>query len=300
MNRSAIATFAALLVASGFGHAEEAKTLYTSRGFNPAHADLPRSGGVSGQLANEDYVGATARSDDPALTEGAERYKLYAVEQIGDALAGAEALQLAVKERDVNSAQAAWITSRRGWEAAEPVTREFFSDLDEAIDAWPEAKKGYHAIEAALFSRKLNEIGTPVDELVSNLAEFRKKLGDPSFNFTPQGLLNGATGLAYEVGENKSKGGESPYAGTAVIDMQENVSGIEAVYHFAFEDAMTAKDPKLAKKIDEQLDRVKGLVKVESLKELDQPALSKEAEELAVLMQSSAAPLELGKPTLRH
>jgi hypothetical protein len=34
---------------------------YVARGFNPAHADLPRSAGVPAQLANEDYVKALAR-----------------------------------------------------------------------------------------------------------------------------------------------------------------------------------------------------------------------------------------------
>ncbi len=54
------------------------------------------------------------------------------------------------------------------------------------------------------------------------------------------------TGLAYEVGENKSKGGESPYAGTSLIDMHENVEGIEAVWKLVFEDALKAKDEELA------------------------------------------------------
>jgi len=242
--------------------------------------------------------GAVAHADDVALTRGAANYKPYAVSHIGKALAGAKELQAAVKTGDVQAAQAAWIKSRKDWEASEPITGQFFSELDEAIDAWPDAKKGYHAIEAALFASKLNDIGVPVDELVSNLDEFSKKLSDPSFSFTPQGLLNGATGLAYEVGENKSKGGESPYAGTSVVDMQENVEGIEAVYNLGFADELKAKDPKLAKKIEEQIETVEGLVKVKTLKELDQPKLNKAAEELAVLMQSSAKPLGLEKPKL--
>jgi len=255
---------------------------------------------VMGLVAGAALVvfGAIAHADDTALTKGAANYKPYAVKHIEEALAGAKELQAAVKAGDVKAAQAAWIKSRKGWEASEPITGEFFSDLDEAIDAWPDSKKGYHAIEAALFSDKLNEIGSPVDELVSNLEEFSKKLSDPSFSFTPQGLLNGATGLAYEVGENKSKGGESPYAGTSAVDMHENVEGIEAVYNLVFADALKSKDPKLAHKIDEQIETVEGLVKVKTLKELDQPKLSKAAEELAVLMQSSAAPLGLEKPKL--
>lgn len=232
------------------------------------------------------------------LDKGAKDYKPFAVEKIGDALAGAKELQAAVAKGDAKAAQQAWIKSRRGWEAAEPITGEFFSDLDEAIDSWPDAKHGYHAIEAALFAGKLNEIGQPTDELVANLTEFNTKLGASDFQFTPQGLMNGAAGLAYEVGENKSKGGESPYAGTSLIDMQENVEGIEAAYNLGLRDALKGKDAKLANKISEQIETVEGLVKKPSLKSLNQGALKKNAEELAVMMKDSAPKLGLDEPKL--
>ena len=242
------------------------------------------------------FAGTAAHADP--LATGAKNYKPFAVEHIGKAVAGAKELQAAVKAGDVKKAQAAWIKSRKGWEAAEPITGEFFEKLDSAIDAWPDAKHGYHAIEAALFSGKLKEIAAPVDELVGNLAEFHKQVSAPSFQFTPQGLLNGASGLAYEVGENKSKGGESPYAGTSLIDMRENVEGIEAVYKLVFQEALKAKDAKLADQIDDKIEDVEALVKVKDLKHVNQPALRKAGEELAVLMQSSAEKLGLEKPKL--
>ena len=237
----------------------------------------------------------TAASADQ-ITDGAKAYKPYAVERIGMALAGAKELQAAATAGDVKAAQAAWIKSRKGWEAAEPITGEFFSKLDEAIDAWPDAKQGYHAIEAALFSGKLAEIAAPTAKLVADLAAFEKKLEAPGFKFTPQGLLNGATKLAYEVGENKSKGGESPYAGTSIVDMQENVEGIEAVYKLVFEESLKAGDAKLAAAIDDKIEDVERLVKGTDLKKVDQPALRRNGEELAVLLQSAAAKLKLAKP----
>ena len=239
----------------------------------------------------------TSAAADP-LTDGAKAYKPFAVEHIGIALEGAKELQAAAKAGDVKAAQAAWIKSRKGWEAAEPITGEFFSKLDEAIDAWPDAKQGYHAIEAALFSGKLAEIGAPTDKLVADLAQFDKELRAPAFKFAPQGLMNGATKLAYEVGENKSKGGESPYAGTSIVDMQENVEGIEAVYKLVFEEALKARDKKLAAAIDEKIEDVETLVKVEDLKKVDQAALKRNGEELAVLLQSAAPKLKLKKPSV--
>jgi iron uptake system component EfeO len=239
----------------------------------------------------------SAAAADP-ITEGAAAYKPYAVEHIGMALAGAKELQEAAKAGDVKAAQAAWIKSRKGWEAVEPITGEFFSKLDEAIDAWPDAKQGYHAIEAALFSGKLAEIAAPTDKLVADLTAFDKQLEAPGFTFTPQGLLNGATKLAYEVGANKSKGGESPYAGTSIVDMQENVEGIEAVYKLVFEGPLKAKDAKLADAIDDKIEDIEGLVKGGDLKKVDQAALKRNGEELAVLLQSAAAKLNLKKPTV--
>lgn len=238
-----------------------------------------------------------AAAADP-LGDGAAAYKPYAVEHIGIALAGAKELQTAAKAGNVKAAQAAWIKSRKGWEAAEPITGEFFSKLDEAIDAWPDAKQGYHAIEAALFSGKLAEIAAPTDKLVADLTAFDKELKGPGFKFAPQGLLNGATKLAYEVGENKSKGGESPYAGTSIVDMQENVEGIEAVYKLVFEEPLKAQDAKLADAIDDKIEDVEGLVKGNDLKKVDQAALKRNGEELAVLLQNAAEKLKLKKPTV--
>jgi iron uptake system EfeUOB component EfeO/EfeM len=232
------------------------------------------------------------------LAKGAENYKPFAVEHIGKALAGAREMQSAVKAGDAKKAQSAWIASRKGWEAIEPITGEFFPKLDEAIVAWPDAKIGYHAVEAALFAGKLGEIGQSVDGLVTNLAEFDKQIKAPGFKFKPQGLLNGATKLAYEVGENKSKGGESPYAGTSLIDMQENVEGIEAVFKLVFEEPLKKRDAKLAKAIDDKIEDVEALVKVDDLKKLDQSKLHKAGEELAVLLQSAAPKLKLKKPKL--
>lgn len=233
-----------------------------------------------------------------SLAAGAKNYKPYAVERIGIALAGAKELQAAAKAGDVKAAQAAWIKSRKGWEAAEPITGEFFGKLDETIDAWPNATQGYHAIEAPLFAGKLGEVAAPADKLVADLTAFNAQLSSAKFQFTPQGLLNGATKLAYEIGENKSKGGESPYAGTSLTDMQENVEGIEAVYKLAFENTLKARDAKLAAAIGNKIEDVEKLVKVADLKTLDQPALHKAGEELAVLLQRAAPKLNLKKPAV--
>jgi iron uptake system component EfeO len=249
---------------------------------------------LAGVIAFAGIAPAAAQS----LATGVKDYKPFAVEHIDMALAGAKEMQAAVKSGDVKAAQAAWIKSRKGWEAAEPITGQFFGDLDSAIDSWPDAKQGYHAVEAPLFAGKLDEIKAPVDGLVANLEKFKAQVSAPSFQFTPQGLLDGATGLAYEMGENKSKGGESPYAGTSINDIYENNEGVEAVYKLVFSPVLKKKDAKLDKQIRDKIEEVEDNVKGKDLKSVNAAALKKSGEELAVLLQSSASKLGLKKPKL--
>lgn len=241
-------------------------------------------------------TGSAAAAD--ALSKGAQNYKPYIVEHIGIALAGAKELQAAVKAGDAKAAQTAWIKSRKDWEAMEPVTAEYFGDLDKVIDAWPDAKQGYHAIEAALFAGKLEGLDKPVNELIGNLGQFEKRVSATSFKFTPQGLLNGIAKLSYEVGEEKSKGGESPYAGTSIVDMQENVEGIEVVYKLVFADALKKSDPELAGFVHDRIEKLEKLVQAKDIKSLDQKAVHVTGEELAVLLQSAAPKLKLKKPAV--
>jgi iron uptake system EfeUOB component EfeO/EfeM len=226
-----------------------------------------------------------------SMRDGAKAYKPFIVEHAGKALAGAKELQAAVKAKDVKAAQDAWIKSRRGWEAMETVTAELFPEFDKKVDPWPDAKQGYHAIEAALFAGKIDDLGKPTDKLVKDIAAFEKKV--KRYRFTPQKLLDGASKLAFEVGESKSKGGESPYAKTSHIDMQENVEGIEAAWKLVFAPTLEKRDAELAKIIHDKIEALEQLVKVNDIKDLDQKKVHIGGEELAALMQQAAPKLKL-------
>ncbi|HET9903661.1 MAG TPA: EfeM/EfeO family lipoprotein [Xanthobacteraceae bacterium] len=233
-----------------------------------------------------------------SLAEGAQAYKPFVVARASAAVAAAKALEDAAKAGDVKAAQAAWIRSREGWEAIEPITSEFFAKFDAAIDAWPDATQGYHAIEAPLFAGKRDGLGLKAEKLAADLASFAKAVGAPRFRFAPQGLLNGAAKLAYEVGENKSKGGESPFAATSHRDLQANAEGLETLYVRVFDPVLGKRDAELASLIREKLAQLKRLVAVDDLKSLDQPALHRTGEELAVLLQTAAPKLKLKKPAI--
>lgn len=145
------------------------------------------------------------------MQDGAKAYKPYIVERIGAAIAGAKELQAAVKAGDVKAAQAAWIKSRKGWEAMEPVTASYFGDLDKLIDAWPDGKTGYHAIEAVLFSANKTEgLEQPIADMLANMDKFEQRVKAPKFAFTPQKLLEGTANLAYEVGEENPAAASRP------------------------------------------------------------------------------------------
>ncbi len=232
-------------------------------------------------------VGAQAQS----VGDGARAFKPFVVEHAGKALAGAKEMQAAVKANDARAAQEAWIKSRRGWEAIETVTAEMFPEFDKKVDPWPDGKQGYHAIEAALFAGKVDEIGKATDQLVADIAAFEKKVAKARWR--PQALLNGVSKLAYEIGESKSKGGESPYAATSHIDMQENVEGLEACWKLVFEPTLKKRDPKLADLIHDKIEGLERLVAVDDIKKLDQRAVHVGGEELAALMQQAAPKLRL-------
>jgi hypothetical protein len=65
-----------------------------------------------------------------------------------------------------------------------------------------------------------------------------------------------------------------------------------------FEAALKARDKKLAAAIDDKIEDVERLVKVDDLKKVDQAALKRNGEELAVLLQRAAPKLKLKKPSV--
>lgn len=241
---------------------------------------------------------AIAPSSAAPMTDGLKAYKDFAVERASRALAGAKQMQAAIKKGDVKAAQEAWIESRKGWEANETIVGEFFGKYDKIVDPWPNAKSGYHAIEAALFAGKLDKLSGPTDKLVSNLTQFNKQISAKGFRLTAQKLLNGTANLAFEVGEEKSKGGESPYAATSHLDMQENVAGIEASYRLVFEPALRQKDAKMADSIRDQIVKLDKLVKVSDIKSLDADAVHRTGEELAAWFVTAAPKLGLKAPKI--
>jgi iron uptake system EfeUOB component EfeO/EfeM len=77
--------------------------------------------------------------------DAVERYRLVIIEDVGQALFGARDLRDRLSRQDIAGARKAWIDARVGWERSEVFTSGFVPELDEAIDAWPDAVAGFTA-----------------------------------------------------------------------------------------------------------------------------------------------------------
>jgi iron uptake system component EfeO len=85
------------------------------------------------------------------LDDAAERYRRYLIEDIERTLTGARMLRDCIVTNNLDCAKRAWIDARIGWERSEVFTSAFVPELDQRIDAWPNALHGFHGIEAKLF-----------------------------------------------------------------------------------------------------------------------------------------------------
>src|SRR6201991_4229690 len=235
-------------------------------------------------------------ADAAPLDEAAERYRPYVIEGIGEALAGARELRARIAAKDIAGARKAWISARAGWERSEVFTAGFVPELDQKIDAWPNAETGFHAIEAKLFGANSVDAMAETDDLVDHLSDLHHKLHD--IGLKPQGLLDGTVRLAYEVGESKSDGGESRISGTSLDDMRNNVAGLKFAYRTIFAGELEATDRKLADAVNARIAELDKLLMARGLPDVDIPTLRRASEELVITLQGASAKLGLRRSTL--
>jgi iron uptake system component EfeO len=237
-------------------------------------------------------------ADAAPLDEAAAQFKPCLVEWIAQSSAEAAKLRDRIAAQDLAGAQQAWLAGRGGWEAAEVATSELFPDLDRAIDAWPDAEAGFHAIEAKLFGAHRVDALPEAETLVTNLREFDLRLRDAAI--TPQLLLDGVTKLAFEIGESKADGGESQFSGNSLAEVGYNVAGITAAWERVFAPAVEASDAERAATLRGTLDRLHAIVAVPVLASLDADALRTLSEELAATLRKAAPEIGLAPPTLEN
>jgi iron uptake system EfeUOB component EfeO/EfeM len=244
------------------------------------------------------HPAAAAASGEPATSfdAGIAQYRSRLVEDIDRSVADVQKLRASVANGDLAAAKQAWIEARVGWERSEVFTSGFAPDLDRDIDAWPNGATGFHAIEAKLFGAGRTDVANEVDALLHSLSDMAATARNTTL--TPQGLLDGLTRLAYEVGESKVDGGESRVSGTSINDMRNNVDGIELAYGTIFAAAIDGCDHNLDTTAKGQIDELKNMLAQRDLRQLDQERLRAISEELVLTLQSAAPKLALARPTL--
>jgi iron uptake system EfeUOB component EfeO/EfeM len=210
---------------------------------------------------------------------------------------GTERLAAEIDTGDLAGAKEAWIAARVGWERGETFLGEYFAEADEAIDSWPDADAGFHALEPLLFGAGDLERARPLaTALLTEVGTLQEQLAENTFD--AQGLINGLAGIAFEIGDAKASGGESPFAGTSLSDMQDNLAGIEALYALSFARAVEMLEPELHRRIVARLVDLGAALAVPSIDALDQPRVMAVSEQLAGDFQDAARVLGLEQPSL--
>ncbi|CCE04575.1 exported hypothetical protein [Bradyrhizobium sp. STM 3843] len=225
-----------------------------------------------------------------------ERYRTQLVADVDGSIASVEKLRDSVAGGDLALAKQAWIEARVGWERAEVFTSGFAPELDRDIDAWPNGPTGFHAIEVTLFGAGRADVSPQIEALLRDLTAMAAKARQT--RLTPQGLLDGLSRLAYEVGESKLDGGESRVSGTSLNDIRHNVEGIEQAYTTIFAGVIESRDPKLDGTVHGRIDELKRMLVASDLRQIDQDRLRVVSEELVMTLQAAAPEIGLTPPTL--
>jgi iron uptake system component EfeO len=239
---------------------------------------------------------AKPAGDTHSLQASAADFRPYVLDAITRCLTAVKTLRERIDAQDLAGAQQAWLAAREGWEGSEVVTSEFFPQLDRDIDGWPDADKGFHAIEAKLFGAHDVRVSLAAAELVGNLEEFKRRLQRTTL--TPQGLMNGATKLVFEIGEDKVQGGESPYSGNSLAEIRENLACVEATYQRVFAPTVRSSDASVAKSFTAHIDQLRSIASVATLQQLDQVTLRDLSESLANDLVTMSHALGLQRPQL--
>ena len=245
-------------------------------------------------------LGPAAAQADTApgapLDAAIERYRAQLIDDVDRSVASVQKLRLSAAGGDLAAAKQAWIEARVFWERSEVFTSGFAPGLDRDIDAWPNGATGFHAIEAKLFGAGRTDVAVEVDALLHSLSEMATTARN--IPLTPQGLLDGLTRLAYEIGDSKVDGGESRLSGTSLDDMRHNVDGIDLAYGTIFAAAIESRDRTLHAAARRQIDELKALLAPRDLRQLEPERLRALSEELVLTLETAAPAIALARPTL--
>jgi iron uptake system component EfeO len=191
------------------------------------------------------------------LITAVDGYRSYVAAQVDDLQQETKVFADAVRAGDIETAKAAYPTSRRPWERIEPIAG-LIEDIDGAVDAreddfdGPDDPNftGWHRLEYLLWVEEDLSEATPIaDQLEADLQTLADSVGDLEL---PAGVLTvGAQELIEEVAapDGKLSGEEERYSGTDLYSFKANVEGSEALVEL-LAPALTEVDPELLADIE--------------------------------------------------
>ena len=198
---------------------------------------------------------------DPLVTQAAEEYQAYAVDQSDQLVAAVKVLTDAVRAGDLQAAQDAYAPSRVPWERIEPLAG-LVEEIDGLVDARVDdfagvddpAFTGWHRLEYLLFEQNTTDGGAQfADQLDANIATLNEQM--PTLEVAPSDVAVGAAELIEEVSEGKITGEEDRYAKTDLWDFDANVQGARDAVEF-LDPALVEADPALLGEIDAGINSV--------------------------------------------
>jgi iron uptake system component EfeO len=208
-------------------------------------------------------IGDASAKTSPEVEAAVAQYRDYLERNTDELVARTEPFVTAVVAGEVDEAKPLYAAARVPYERIEPVA-ESFGDLDPRIDARandvPASEfGGFHRIEKALWVENTTAGMAPVaKQLLADVEELRGEV--KTVDLQAVQIANGANELLGEVSASKITGEEERYSHIDLVDFEANVEGAEAAFE-AVEPLVSGKDPKLAKEIEADFDRVYAALK---------------------------------------
>ena len=229
---------------------------------------------------------ALAENDSSAFDAATQAYRKVLTGEIDAVIANANRMLAAMQQGDLAGARKYWIESHAGWERLEVITVDLYPDLQDGIDGWPNAKTGYHAIEAGLFGPTTLVSRWAVNDLLERLDRFRRLFAQAELN--GYFLLAAAATLTYAIGSDEADGSESAVSGTSLDDMRHNIEALQHLWKTVFADALAVNHKPLADDIFTRMAGLYAIVDVPDMSLLDQSLLQQEAYALAGKLAEAA------------
>ncbi len=204
-------------------------------------------------------------------------------------IAGVQKMAAAVQQRDLKGTRQAWLDTHAIWMRCEAFTADLYPGLEKKLDVWPDAKTGFHAIEATLFAQSPQIDIRLIQGMLDDLGTYQRVLHDSKF--TGYYLIASASTWAFEMGDQRTDGGPSTVSGNTLVDFRNGLDGVDRIWRFVFADAVRAKKHFLAEEIDSEIAAIHGLLQVDALQQIPEGVFEREATRLASLLADASVTL---------